>query len=63
MNSEEPVGERDAVWLADDQISAVPDDRAADLAANNGLLNENLRVVVLCGFDRTLGALLLGRPG
>ena len=52
MDSEEPMGERDAVRLANDQISAVPEDSASDLAADDGLLDENLCVVAACGVDR-----------
>ena len=58
MDSEEPMGERDAVGLANDQITAVPDDSASDLAADDGFLNENLCAVAARCVDRVFLELL-----
>lgn len=46
------MGERDAVHLAHDQVGVVPQDGAADLAADDGRFDQHLRVVPPGGLHR-----------
>ena len=52
MDPEEAVRQSDPVYLACDQVRIVPQDRAADLAADDGLFDQHLRVVLPRGLHR-----------
>src|SRR5215472_13483387 len=52
MDSEEAVRESDPVYLACDQSESFPEDGAAHLAADDGLLDQHLRVVLPRGLHR-----------
>ena len=57
MDPEEAVRQGDSIHLAGDQIRTVPQDGASDLAADDRLLDQHLRVVLPRGFHRTRPAL------
>jgi hypothetical protein len=53
MDSEEAMRQRDSVHLTHDQVQVVPQDRASDLAADDGLFDDHLRIVLSRGLHRT----------
>src|ERR1700678_3947640 len=52
MDPEEAVREGNPVDLACDQLGSLPEDGAAHLAADDGLLDQHLHVVLPCGLHR-----------
>ena len=62
VDPEEAVRQGDPVHLAGDQLRIVPQDRAADLAADDRLLDQHLRVVLPCGLHRARQLVLAERP-
>lgn len=60
MDSEESVREVDAVEFAGDQVGSFTEDRAADLAADDGLFDQDLRVVLPRGLQSAQQLVLAG---
>ena len=58
MDSQEPVGKSNAVWLARDQLLLVTEYRASHFDANDRLFDQYLCVELTCGFDCTQHVLL-----
>ena len=62
MDAEDAVPQRDLIHFADDEVGTVAQHRAADLGADDRLLDQDLAVVAPCGRDARRPARRRARP-